>query len=209
MSFADWIQTLLLFVTAIAACFTLYAAVVNAQLYRSHTDPEVIVYATPDESGPTLILLVVENIGRGLASEIKFRWHRPPMIAYGFGSEEPRIEKVVDGPLINGIRELGPGSRRVTIWGQYGGLRKALNDYSGTMPVTVEYLGGHRGFLGQNRRHRAVFELDVTSFDHTRDRTSDLHTIATGTEKIRKALEGPLVVKLERPRRQASPVADE
>ena len=199
MSFADWIQTLLLLVTPLAACFTLYAGIVNAQLYRSHTDPEVIVYATPDESGPTLVLLVVENVGRGLARDVTFRWHKGnPVIAYGFGSEPARIESLTEGPLVEGLRELGPGSRRVTVWGQYGGLTSALKDYGGNMPVTVEYLGGHSGFMGSTRRHRGTFTLDVKSFDNTLSRSSDFHEIAVETEKIRKALEAPLRVRFER-----------
>src|SRR5688572_6749816 len=106
MTMKDGIEACLL---ALAAFAAMYGALVNWQLYRSQTDPDVLVYVTPDESGPSLILLVIHNVGRGLARDITFRWHKPPISAYGLTAEGARPpERITDGPLVEGLSELGP-----------------------------------------------------------------------------------------------------
>ena len=47
-----------------------------------------------------------------------------------------------DGPLVHGIRTLGPGDSRKISWGQYAGLKKALGD--SPLVVTCDYHHGKR-----------------------------------------------------------------
>jgi hypothetical protein len=58
--------------SVILALITVSANIINYMFLRSQIDPEVIVYVTTDEKRPSIILLVIENIGKGLAKDVKF-----------------------------------------------------------------------------------------------------------------------------------------
>lgn len=127
---ASWTQIGMFWATASLAVITVTAVIINYFLLRSQIDPHVIVYAKHDESRPTIILLIIENVGKGMAHNVRFELSRPiPLRAFGIDpktAEEP--VPMTEGPFVNGIPSLGPGSSRVFAWGQYGGLVKALGD---------------------------------------------------------------------------------
>jgi hypothetical protein len=181
----------MLIVTVIAASISAFAVAVNMWLYRTQTDPEVIVFVTPDESEETQIWIVVQNVGKGLATDIRFTWRNAaPVKAYGMTAEEAAAEtpKPLAGPLLRGISSLGPGSRRVFIWGQHAGITAALAPHDGELRVGCEYYGGHRFLLGDRRLHRREYVLDVRSFDETIDRDAPLRQIHRTLEDIEKRL---------------------
>lgn len=91
--------------------------------------PEVIIYSMSDESRPTIILLIVENIGRGVARNVTFAFpadmpHRAWGVTESTARKQP--EPMRNGPLVTGIPFLPPGGKRKLSWGQYGGLKSAL-----------------------------------------------------------------------------------
>ena len=53
---ANWISVFIALIATASAAIT-YA------VYRSSTDPEVIVYVDTDKKRPSLIILIIENIG--------------------------------------------------------------------------------------------------------------------------------------------------
>lgn len=149
---------------AIATLVALGATIVNYYLLRSQVDPQVVVYATSDPDRPTIINLVIENIGKGVARNVSFSLSHPiPTKAFGI-NDPPVSATMKSGPLFSGIPALGPGSSRVTTWGQYGGLHKGLGDE--VVTVSVAYRGERVGFFDPVW-YEADYPLEVYSFDGT------------------------------------------
>lgn len=156
----------MLWATFAAALGAIISAAVGYLLYRTSTDPHVIVYTALSPKIPTVILVVIENIGRGPAKNVRFSLGGPvPWKAWGI--EEAQAFQPMDrGPLITGIPFLAPGARREFTWGQFGGLHAAIGD--GAVKVTATYLPDGRDPLAP---HEFVTEslLEVKSFHHTND----------------------------------------
>src|SRR5688572_30576332 len=75
------------------------------KILRSQTDPYVVVYARSDELRPSLIEIVVENVGKGVARDVTFQLSRSlPWRAYGTAPDCPDVSKpMTEGPFIIGI----------------------------------------------------------------------------------------------------------
>ena len=82
---AEWTTVGMFWVSVLLVIITLSATVINWRLFRSQIDPRVIVYAEADETRPSIILIVIENIGKGLAKNVSFTLsHQIPSEAYGW-----------------------------------------------------------------------------------------------------------------------------
>lgn len=185
--------------TAFLALAALFTTGVNYFLLRESFDPHVIVYTRGDPDRPTLIELVIENIGKGVAYDVSFEWHGElPQTAYGITpSDEPReFDPMTKGPLVDGIPLLAPGEARVLNWGQYGGLRDAIDD--GRLKVTAAFQS--RGRHPWNpTRHVVESVLEVRSFAATnaaksadRSQVDALEKIAKHSGKIADILKDPV-----------------
>jgi len=156
MDIGNWISV---FVALIATA----AVVVTYAVFRSSTDPVVIVYADPDIKQPSSVNLVIKNIGNGAAHSIQFKPTRPlPYKAFSIKVPEKMPESMEVGPIVTGISFLAPGQKITLIWGQYGGLYK----YIGDEPIQVEsqyYAVGKPRFY--SRRLSATSSLDVRAFE--------------------------------------------
>ncbi len=124
---------------------------------RSAQDPCVVVHATVDESRPTFILLIIENVGKSVARDIRFAADGPiPRRAFGLTKDAAIVEPYSEGPLMDGIAALGPGDKRKILWGQLAALKK--NVPNGVIHVTVS-------FKADNRDCKPVMcALDINSF---------------------------------------------
>lgn len=154
--------------TSIVALVALIVAtasmLISYRFLRLQQDPEVVVYATPDEKRPSIVVLVIENTGRSVAHDVSFTSSRPiPGDAFGFGDAESPKPMAV-GPLVTGIPSFGPGTKRVITWGQYGGIHKGIGD--SILDVTAKYRG-QRSIMYFRRRHKTVSRIDIKSFEHT------------------------------------------
>ncbi|MBM3163529.1 MAG: hypothetical protein FJZ79_09540 [Chlorobi bacterium] len=67
MDVGNWIS---IFMALVATA----SAVVTYAVFRSSTDPVVIVYADPDIKRPSIVNLIIKNIGNGAAHSIKFNY---------------------------------------------------------------------------------------------------------------------------------------
>ena len=87
----------------------------------------------------TIIALVVENIGKSVAYDIKFEFSEQiPEKAYGWEEiEKENIKWMKSGPLANGIPSLPPGGTRELDWGQFVGLKSIIGDRA--ILVTAKY----------------------------------------------------------------------
>lgn len=159
-----WTEVGTFWISVVLAFITVNATLISYLIFRSQIDPEVVVYADVDETRPSIIVLIIENIGRGLAKDVTFELSAPlPEKAFGF-NDAPVPKEMSYGPLISGIPSLGPGSKRIITWGQYGGLEKWLGD--SVVLVTAKYRSDHRYLVG-SKKHATVSPLDIKSFEGT------------------------------------------
>lgn len=171
-----------------ATLIALFAAAVSYLVYRSQADPDVIVYAQADERRAGIINLVIENIGRATAYDVKFTTSAGlPWKAFRFDDEAPPAETMTSGPLVTGIPLLAPGGKRVVTWGVYFGLNKALRE--GTVMVTARYYSQHFGVPWRST-HTATCPIEVFSFAGTDASDSNyLKRIAEDVKKVAQAAE--------------------
>ncbi|QEM69515.1 hypothetical protein FO488_16020 [Geobacter sp. FeAm09] len=147
-----------------ALIVALTSTIINYLMLHHQYDPEVIVYALPDQRRPTIINIIIENIGKGRATHIRFESDHPiPKRAFGFDdAETPDV--MDDGPFIHGISALAPGEKRTITWGQYGGLTKGLNN--NILEITAIYKS-HPSFQVTPKKHLTTSNIDLKSFEGT------------------------------------------
>lgn len=172
-------------IAAVAAVASVIVAFLSARFswksLVSQGQPKVIVYVKHDTDRPTLLCIVIENIGRDVAERVTFKLSRPiPAEAFGLPGRPISPAKNMDaGPLVNGILALGPGSPRVLTWGQMGGLSLALKD--NPIEVAISYMHGKRKLKGTSI-------LEVESFMETDASEKPILAVAQNTLKIADSL---------------------
>ena len=197
-SSAGAIDILQLVTAFVLAAVAIIAAVITYRTYRNQTDPLVIVYATPDYDRPTVINLIIENIGRGVAKNISFGFSdKIPANAFGVSKLEKSAEWMTTGPLISGIPALGPEAKRIITWGQYGGLHELLNDKVLEVTATFYRDGVIRSSSQKLLKHTSL--LEVSSFGATsaadnnwqRKQATELSRIAKQLSAIARSNRNP------------------
>lgn len=159
-----------MFVATVAlVAVSLGAFSVSYFLLRSSVDPHIIVYTKHDENQSTILKIVIENIGRGVAYDISFLIPEGlPSRAFGLeaGADKARgaTTPMEVGPLVTGIPVLAPGERRVVTWGQYGGLINVLGEKS--IRIIASFRSRHQ-FPWDPTDHVVESWLDVKSFEGT------------------------------------------
>lgn len=151
-----------------------YVLITAAQL-KAATSPYVVVYLRHDDRRATLFQIVIENVGKGVANDIRFELSGPiPRLAKGHTeAEAPPAEPMTSGPLIDGITALGPGDKREMVWGQYGGLMKAIGEKGIQVKCRFKF--------GKEEMDPVYCTLDIKSFtghdlvDHDGARRSAKH----------------------------------
>jgi hypothetical protein len=161
---ASWTEIGIFWTSVVLALVTVTATAFNYLLLRTQKDPEVIVYATPDDKRPSIINLIIENIGPGLAKNIEFTLPDYfPERAFGF-EDAPKPNNMEHGPLISGVPSLGPKAKRILTWGQYGGLYQGLGDE----PVLIECMYSRDRIVFPGRKKlKTDCLVDIKSFDGT------------------------------------------
>jgi len=166
---------------AITALMTIAYAYFTLGLVRAMAEPKVIVYVKHDLERPTLLTIVIENIGRDIARDVTFVPSRSiPSKAFGISpGEAQETQPMREGPLISGIPSLGPGDSRVIDWGQYGGLSKAL----GSAPILLDYTyrHGRRTIQGQAK-------LEVLSYAATNASEKPMVAMARALKDISRSM---------------------
>lgn len=185
----DWSNSVLMW-SAVAGLATCGLLVVTAfythftlRLWRSQTEAKVIAYVKHDLERPTMLMIVIENIGKDIARDVKFTSSKPiPVDAYGIAVAPPKepIKYMEAGPLVKGIPALGPGDCRTLNWGQYGGLTAVLANE----PIELKYT-----YLSGVRRLEGESILEVESYWNTNAAEKPNSLIARRLEKIAGSME--------------------
>ena len=158
MEAGDWISLLMVLIASASAAVTYI-------VYRSATDPEVIVYADTDRKRPSIVNLIIKNIGKGPASDITFSSDRPlPVRAYGIEIPSEMPKEMTDGPIIIGIPYMAPDQSLVLTWGQYGGLIKFIGD----RPISIKAkYKRNRSIRPFSKNLESDCQLDIQCFEKT------------------------------------------
>ena len=134
------------------------SAGISYLLFRSQVEPEIIVFADAAEA-PGLLSLVIQNIGKGVAKRVTFTASEP--IPEGLVATRKVIEI---GPLIHGIPALGPGAKRVVLWGEADTLMSLLGHR--VIRINAAYESDNR-FPWSGRHLVTESLIEVGSFKHT------------------------------------------
>ena len=142
--------------------------------------PQLLVYYRPNPDVPSIIDLVIENIGGGNAIGVTFS---EPLPISCFGIEKPDGQGSVVSRQV--FPAISPGQRYVFTGGQYAGLHSKLGD---GLAVTASYK--FRNPLGFARKHDEAFTLSIEHMKGMPTRTS-------ANQAIVDALKGPNTTTLQ------------
>ncbi|WP_311948157.1 hypothetical protein [Halomonas piscis] len=153
---------------------TLLAVWVAYLSLLSRYQPQLLIYYQPNPDIPSLIDLVIENIGSGSAIAVAFS--KPLPIAC-FGIEKPEG----DGSEVpkKGFPAVASGQRYVFNGGQYAGLESKVGD---GLEVRASYK--FRNPIGFLRTNNVTFVLGI-------DHLQQMPTQTSANQAVVDALKGP------------------
>ena len=116
------------------------ALLITYSVFKSNERPCIIIYIEPNPFKETVISLVVENVGRGRAENIKFTSDRPiPCKAFGITKLNKPRQEFQSGVFKHGIKIFNPQQKIFYDWGQFGGLKEALENKDLTIKASYKY----------------------------------------------------------------------
>lgn len=119
---------------------SLLALLVTYVVFKSNQTPRIIIYASPHYGKQTFIQLNVKNIGFGIAENVQISSDQElPRRAFGLSKLSASKEIFESGIFKYGIKIFPPNQNYIFDWGQYGGLKDALNNSPITFYVTYTY----------------------------------------------------------------------
>ena len=141
-----WISALSSFAVAIATitlAFLNYRYVkLTKQILELQHAPHVIVTLEHDNLRPTIFSIYIKNIGKGLATDVRFELSEPiPQNCFtDTFDEDGNIKPIHSGPFVEGIPSLAPGEVREYTFGQIDGIKKVLGNR--TIFITCKFKSG-------------------------------------------------------------------
>jgi hypothetical protein len=141
----------------------LLSVIVAYMIYYENSTADVVIYAQVDRKRSTIINLVIHNIGKGIARDIKFICPDGiPKAAYGISGLNEPLKIYESGALSKGLPILFPDEKLVYSWGQFGGLKEALDG----KPLEIEVIFFSRNSLQLRRRKtRNKLVIDIAAFE--------------------------------------------
>ena len=172
---------------------SLLALLVTYAVFKSNEKPQIIVFITPHYGKETFIQLNVKNIGNGIAENVKFSSNQPiPYKAFGISKLNGKKESFESGIFKHGIRVFHPNYSYTYDWGQFGGLKEALNDE--IIIFTVSYLYKHPLNLWKSK-HTDISIIDIKELEALPSTIGDindkLNKINKTLEKINQNIKAP------------------
>lgn len=116
------------------------ALLVTYAVFKSNQKPEILVFATPHYGKQSFIQLHIKNVGKSIAHDVKISSNRPlPRQAFGISKLTHTKEKFDVGIFKHGIKVFPANQGYIYDWGQYGGLKDALEGLPIEIRVTYFY----------------------------------------------------------------------
>ena len=158
-SIVDWVGICSAAITAFMAFATWQMAKAAQKTLEAQNKPYVIVYAKQREDSPSVVQIIIENIGTAPAYDIKFSIPKNfALRAWGISNPTNNPTPLDSGPWIEGINQLAPKQKIVFYWGQYGGIKARLNGHVAKINVFF------KNTLGKNQQKTENI-LDINDFE--------------------------------------------
>lgn len=166
---------------------SLTAVLVTYLALSKQSKPRLLVHYQPNSKHQSIIDLIVENIGNGMAIDVTFS---QPLPARCYGIEKPEGE--ASEVLSNGLPAIAAGQKYVFDGGQYGGLSVMLDP---SLEIRVSYM--YKNPFGITRKRT---ETCILSIEHLKYMT----TRPSAEAAIVDALKGPNTTTLQQIREELS-----
>ncbi|WP_416260767.1 hypothetical protein [Gibbsiella quercinecans] len=148
------------FVNILMALIAIIASLISYAIYADNSNPEIIVYLEQDKDVKQVLNLVIKNIGKGAAHEIKFNIRgKIPQRAM----TNSDIQEMTQGALITGIPFLAPSSDRSMMFGKFHELRKWFGNEK--VRIDITYRRSKNIFL-YSKELKSSSYMEVFSFSH-------------------------------------------
>jgi len=177
-------------VEVLSLIVALSSLVVAYIIYYNNAIGDVVVYAQVDKTRPTVINLVIHNIGKGIAKDIHFICPTGiPKKAYGISGLTDPLKLYDSGAFINGLPILFSDEKLIYSWGQYGGLKEALNGTPLEIEITF-YSRTNLQLIKRKIKNKVVIDptafegVDISESSFEREVKIALKDIAKHLEKI-------------------------
>lgn len=157
------------------AVFVAYLALVK------QSRPHILVQYRPNPGIPSIIDLVIENIGGGMATNITFSSPLPSK-CYGIEKANGDCTEVLAG----GLPAISAGQEYIFNGGQYGGLSSRIGE---KLEIQITY--NYKNPIGLIRRNTESCILSVSHLENMPTRTS-------AEQAVVDALKGPNVTTLQK-----------
>lgn len=152
-------------------------------VYKDSTSPDVIVYLEQNENSKTILNIVIKNIGRSAAADVKFSFDRT-LPHHAFEGDVPSDMK--DSALIKGIPFFAPGTSRVFMFGDYAGINSFIGE--GKIKVTTTFRKANSiNPFSRKISNESYIEIQSMAYIDASD-NSNSRKIAENLSKIEKAL---------------------
>lgn len=176
----------------VSPVITLMAVFVAYLTLNKQSMPQLLIHYRPNPDIQTLIDLVVENIGGGLARDVIFS---QPLPAKCFGVESAQDKGI--GILGEGLPAISSGQKYIFNGGQYAGLFEVIGE---KLEVVVSY--SYKNPIGLSKTRE---ELCILSVSHLRS----MPTRTSAEQAIVDALKGPNKTTLQRIEDNLRAIGDE
>lgn len=125
-------------INVLVLVIALLSLIVSYAVFKSNDEPKIIIYIEPNYEKESIINLVIENIGNSAAFNVIFESDRKiPSKAFGLDGLNDPIQYFESGIFVHGIKVFNPKQKYVYDWGQFNGLKEALNNKD--LFITAKY----------------------------------------------------------------------
>lgn len=135
------------------ALIAIVASLISYAIYSDSSSPDVIVYIEQDRQARIMLNLIIKNVGRGSAKNIKFKKST---------TEKDKSISILDKSILStGIPYLAPGAERIIMLGSYSDVNNLLDNSIVKIDSTYNRT---RKILFFSRKIKTSSYLDIVSF---------------------------------------------
>ncbi|NMP26017.1 hypothetical protein GW590_03905 [Rahnella sp. SAP-1] len=179
----DVLQTGGFVVNVLTMVVAIGSSAISYLVYKDSTSPDVIVYLEQNNDAKTILNIVIKNIGKSAAKDVKFSFDRllPHRAFHGDARTDMK-----DSAFITGIPFLAPGSSRVFMFGDFKGIKNFIGDEKIKVTTTFSKANSRNPLSRKIVNESYIEILSMVNVDASDN--SNCRKIADNLSKIEEAL---------------------